>query len=337
MATSAKKKLLGFSGLVLLFAVSWVLGYLVSHHRGLTEVETEWRAYKPPQITNLGATNTLAILPLVNWHTAQDQLQGEMGVSYLIRTDAETVLFDVGQNTRGTDPSPLQHNMAALDISVNEIDSIFISHNHFDHVGGKNWSRENTFSLGVTQIPLPGKRIYTPIAMSYPNQQPKITNEPQVLAQGIATTGTIPRQLFMGRIDEQALVINVADKGLVLIVGCGHQRLQKLISRTQSVFSQPIYGIIGDLHYPVPEGRLTLLGMNAQLRFASGDWPWHPLTEKDVTDNIELLRSLNLGVVGLGSHDSSDAVITRFSETFGDRYEKVLVGSWINIAPGKSE
>ena len=60
-------------------------------------------------------------------------------------------------------------------------------------------------------------------------------------------------------------------------------------------------------------------------------------TKKDVTDNIELLRSLNLGVVGLGSHDSSDAVITRFSETFGDRYEKVLVGSWINIAPGKSE
>jgi len=66
--------------------------------------------------------------------------------------------------------------------------------------------------------------------------------------------------MYIGRIDEQALAINVEGKGIVLVVGCGHQTLDKLLTRTAQLFGEPIYGVIGGLHYPVPRGRILTGG-----------------------------------------------------------------------------
>ena len=127
--------------------------------------------------------------------------------------------------------------MEQLDIGLDEIDIIVISHNHFDHVGGPQWVDKKSFSLGNEQKDLTGKQVYTPVPLEYPGVEPVHTPNPTVIAHGVATTGTIPRQLVMGRIDEQALAIHVKDKGLVLIVGCGHQTLPKIIERTNSLAS----------------------------------------------------------------------------------------------------
>ena len=40
----------------------------------------------------------------------------EVGLFYLVTTDQNRILFDVGQNTAQEDPSPLQQNMAALGV-----------------------------------------------------------------------------------------------------------------------------------------------------------------------------------------------------------------------------
>lgn len=40
-----------------------------------------------------------------------------------------------------------------------------------------------------------------------------------------------------GGIAEQALVLNVEGKGLVAIVGCGHQTVPKLLQRLQDAFA----------------------------------------------------------------------------------------------------
>lgn len=135
----------------------------------------------------------------------------------------------------------------------------------------------------------------------------------------------------MGRIEEQSLAVNVAGKGLVLIVGCGHQTLPKLLRRTEEAFDRPLYGLVGDLHYPVPDGRLNILGLNAQRLMASGKSPWDPLAEEDVMKNIELLQTYEPGVVGLGSHDTSDEMIARFREAFGPNYREVRVGQKITL------
>jgi metal-dependent hydrolase (beta-lactamase superfamily II) len=324
---------IGFLGLVVSAVVLGSAAVILFHLRGMEAAERAWLEYEPPRIEDLGETRTLDILPLSTWFTAGDHLRGESGLSYLVRTDSMTILFDLGLNADESDPSPLLHNMRALGVSLDEIDAIVISHNHVDHVGGMRWIREGSFSLGNEQVDLDGKEVYVPVPLTYPGLEPVPTPDPTVLGPGIATTGNIPRRLFIGAVEEQALVVNVAGHGLVLIAGCGHQTVSKLVQRTEAVFSQPIYGIVGGLHYPVPKGRGTLLGIDVQRRLASGKGPWRPVSEGDVERAIAILAARSPGVVGLDAHDSGEGAMEMFRRAFGPAYRKVEVGSWIQVGP----
>ncbi len=322
---------IGLVGFVVIAVVGGAGAAVVFHWRGTAAAERAWQEYDPPRIEELGETRSLDILPLSTWYTAGDHLRGEAGLSYLVRTDSMTLLFDLGLNAGETDPSPLLHNMQALGVSLDEIDAIVISHDHVDHVGGLRWLRAGTFSLGNEQVDLGGKEVYVPVPLTYPGLEPVPTPDPTVLGPGIATTGTIPRRLFIGAVDEQALVVNVAGHGLVLIVGCGHQTVPKLVERTEAVFSRPIYGIVGGLHYPLPEGRGRLLGIDVQRRLASGKGPWSPVSEEDVQRAITILEARSPGVVSLDPHDSGDEAIDMFRRAFGPAYRTVEVGTWIQI------
>jgi len=327
------KKVGLYSGVVVLvLATSLIAYYLFSFKPGMELVEKEWMQSSPEKIVNLGSTKTLSVLPLVNWHTANDSLKGEAGVSYLIKTDNQTILFDVGFNREGESPSPLQHNMKQLGVELDDIDTLFLSHHHLDHSGGQGWVNKNTFSLGVEQVDLSDKKIFATTQLEYPNAQVTATPNASVIGEGLASIGAISRQLFMGRIEEQALAINVQGKGLVLIVGCGHQTLPKILKRAEQVFDEPVYGLVGDLHYPLPMGRLSFLGLNLQRIFASGDGPLEQIDQQAIDDDIDMLKQLNPGVIGLGGHDTSDEVIERFNSEFAQSYQHVRVGQWITIA-----
>lgn len=303
--------------------------------KGADEAEAQFAEYEPPRIGDFNTTKTLSILPLIDWHSASPELRGEMGVSYLIETDEHRILFDVGQNTLRESPSPLEQNMQALGVAIDSIDTVFISHNHFDHVGGRQNQKDRTFSIGLEQVPLPTVRAFVPIPMSYPGLKPIHSAEPTLIGNGVASTGTIPRQLVFGWIDEQALVVHVAELGAVLIVGCGHQTIPKLLERYDRVFSEPLYGIVGGLHYPVPEGRMKLLGLNAQRVLASGKGMFAPIAMDEIEADLASLEERNLGLIGVGGHDSSDQVIAMFSESFGEAYRHIRVGEPVVVGPSE--
>jgi metal-dependent hydrolase (beta-lactamase superfamily II) len=328
-----------FLGIVSLLVIGLAGAFALAQirlSRGIVKAERAWRESEAPTIGDFGSTRSLSILPLVDWHASGPGLETEAGVSYLIRTDRSTILFDVGFNSRNRDPSPLLNNMQALGIGMDDFDTIVISHNHLDHVGGMKWARQRTFSLGSEQLDLTGKRAFTPVPMTYPGLTPAHAKDPTVIAEGVATTGTIPRQLFIGWVEEQALAINVAERGLVLIVGCGHQTVPKLIDRTQAVFSEPIHGLVGGLHYPVPKGRGVVLGLPIQKLIASGNGPFSPVNQDEISTNIDMLRRLDLGLVGLSGHDSSDEVIQQFREAFGSAHRDVRVGETIVVGEAAS-
>ncbi len=326
-----RRALVWFAGIVGLAIVGMVTFVELRTRAGVARAEAEFARARPAPLGDFGATQTLSILPLIDWHTSDAGLEGEMGVSYLVETDEQRILFDVGHNANEESPSPLERNMDALGIALDSIDMVFISHNHFDHVGGRNRQKERTFSIGLEQVPLPGVEAFVPIPMSYPGLQPAHVPSPRPLGRGIASTGTIPRQLVFGWIDEQALVVRVAGLGPVLIVGCGHQTIEKLLERYDQLFEEPLYGIVGGLHFPVPEGRLRLLGLNAQRLFASGTGMFSPITMEDVEEDMNRLRQRKLGLVGVGGHDSSDEVIAMFHEAFGEAYHHVRVGERIVV------
>src|SRR5215203_2053822 len=119
--TKSIGKVLRTIGIVLIVLVGASLGFLIIRHsQTVAQVEREWQSTQITQIANLGTTRALEIIPLVDELASGTEFQAEHGVSYLIRTDEATILFDVGQNTNATDPSPLQANMQRLDISPND-------------------------------------------------------------------------------------------------------------------------------------------------------------------------------------------------------------------------
>jgi 7,8-dihydropterin-6-yl-methyl-4-(beta-D-ribofuranosyl)aminobenzene 5'-phosphate synthase len=197
----------------------------------IARVDSEFATYIPPRISDWGAIEDVSVTPLVDWHAETTDFRTEPGVSYLIKADHHTILFDLGYNAEQQVPSPLMYNMEKLGVTLDHIDMIFISHNHFDHVGGKKWMKANTLSTGNIQVELGKKKIFTPIPMTYPGQNPVNTQSPQILESGIATIGTIPAELIIGRIEEQALAINIKGKGILLVVGCSHQTIPKIIKR----------------------------------------------------------------------------------------------------------
>lgn len=279
------------------------------------------------RLDNIGTTAHFEMLPLIDWFTKDDELIGEAGVSYLIKTDEAIILFDVGLNHQNKDPSPLLSNMNELGINIDDIDMIVISHNHLDHVGGNQWSAKNTFSLTNHQIDLGQKTVYTPIPMTYPGLDPICTPKPVKIAKGVATTGVIPGPMFFSDIGEQALVFNVKDKGIIVVSGCGHQTIEKLVLRTQLLFDEPIYGVLGGFHLPLSEERLS----RVYKYFVTGKLPWQSLTMKDIEYNIDLLNRHGVKLVGISGHDSCDTSIEAFRKAFKSSYVDIVVGEKIIV------
>jgi metal-dependent hydrolase (beta-lactamase superfamily II) len=291
-----------------------------------SSIDTQWQHQEFRPLAGGGAVQKLMVTTLVNWHSADPAFSTEAGVSYLIEADGRKILFDLGLNRHQESPSPLQVNMDLLDVFPAELDMIFISHLHPDHVGGRDFANQQSFSFGMVQQPLPaGTRIITPTPMQYPGSQPEYLQQPQQLLPGIATTGPIPRQLPIGRIDEQALVIHLAGKGLVLFVGCGHQGLDKLLQLVEQSFTEPLYAIVGDLHLPVPHGRLTVAGIDVQRRLASGDGMFDPIDTADVRAAVSLLAA-KFSHIWIGGHDSSDEALGLLQQAMPGRVTLLKVG-----------
>ncbi|UCD85786.1 MAG: MBL fold metallo-hydrolase [Deltaproteobacteria bacterium] len=305
---------------------------LANFYQGMRRAEKEWQQFIPQKMTGLGNIKSLEFLPLIDWFADRDDLKREPGGSYLIKTEKNSILFDVGLNGRQKDPSPLLHNMKQLGVSLNDFDTIVISHNHLDHVGGMRWQRERSFSLTSRQIDLGEKVVYTPVPMTYPNLTSVYVKEPVIIAEGVASIGTIPNQLFLGGwTPEQALAVNVEGKGIILIIGCGHQTLPKIFKRTETLFDEPIYGIIGGLHYPVTDSRIKIFGIKAQRYVGTDRPPWRPINMSDVRKNIEELKKRNPKIVRLSAHDSCDVSIAEFRRAFSDAFDEIRVGKKIII------
>ena len=289
--------------------------------RGRRRAEAAAAADSQAGLHGLRTVTELRILPLVDAE-AQDGLRAEHGVSYLVVADGLTLLFDVGLSPGRQ--ARLLHNAEALGVDLARINLVVISHAHPDHCGGLRVWLHRSFAL-PGQVP-PGIRVITPMPMRHRFARCEYAAGARVIGPGIATTGTIPRMLFLlGWTPEQALMVNVRDKGIVVIVGCGHQGLRRLMSRVEALTQAPIHAVVGGLHLPVH-------GLRLQEIIGSAKWPWQRTTEQDVTDAINILRQYRPQLVAVSPHDSSAWTLARFATAFADDYHRIRVGDEIRIS-----
>lgn len=293
--------------------------------RNQQRADEAWNRFEP-QPLDLEPVERLTVTPLVDAHTANEDLAGEAGVSYLVEAGNTRVLFDLGLNAQGKTPSPLQRNAAALDVDLDALDAVVISHRHLDHVGGFRAMRAHSFTFPADQVGQWDAPVYLPEPLQHPTADVQVVEAPQIIAPGVATIGPISRALFlMGRTPEQALAVNVAGKGIVLIVGCGHQGVERIIERAEALFDEPLYGLVGGLHLPVTASPVQ--------RIAGADRPpWVPLTKDEVQAAIRHLKDHGLERVALSPHDSCDWTLNAFKEAWGSDCDVVTVGQPIEFA-----
>ena len=296
--------------------------------------EKEWSTIKLNKLDSMGTVDHLKIIPLIDYH-AESNFLTEQGVSYYIKADDIGILFDTGLNDEEKHPSPLLKNMEALGITLEDFKYIFISHLHGDHVGGSKWAQKNTFSLSGTQLDLNHVKAFTPVPMTHPTATISQVKGPEVIISGIASIGSIQNPLFFFRdVFEQALAINVEGKGIVIIVGCGHQGIKKIIDRVEALFDTPIYGIIGGLHLPIPKfpgEDITWSGLPIYKFVMTRRPPWEPWHKDDRDYTLDYLKARNPKLVALSPHDSSMESINAFKDTFKEAYTDLKVGKVIKI------
>ena len=74
--------------------------------------------------------NSVKITTLVENTAGKNGVLAEHGLAYLIETGGEKILFDSGQGFI------LENNVQKLDLDLNDVHNVILSHGHYDHTGG---------------------------------------------------------------------------------------------------------------------------------------------------------------------------------------------------------
>ncbi|MBT3045592.1 MAG: MBL fold metallo-hydrolase [Candidatus Thiodiazotropha sp.] len=132
------------------------------------------------------------------------------GFACLYEGPGVRVLFDTGSNGR-----LLLHNMRTLGIDPSGIDFLFLSHTHWDHMGGLDTVLELNPGLHLLVPAGTSPRMIDNLHMLC-RKVSIVGKDPLAFAPALASSGTFPSEP-----PEQALVIT-ASEGAVVITGCAH-------------------------------------------------------------------------------------------------------------------
>jgi 7,8-dihydropterin-6-yl-methyl-4-(beta-D-ribofuranosyl)aminobenzene 5'-phosphate synthase len=250
---------------------------------------------------------------------------GSPGVSYLIKTEQGSLLFDLGY---GPEMPALVHNATKLGFKMDEVDALAISHLHPDHMGGLKAARKKQVTVPQEIGGHEGLFCFLPAEANAEGFRAEVVDGPRMLAAGVASTGPLARSLFlMGWTEEQAIVARLKDKGLVVFTGCGHPTIETIIQMVKRLSNDPIYAIGGGLHFPITDSPLRKPGLKVQMILGTGKPPWRRVTDDDLKRTFNNLNIINPKYVFLSAHDTCDYAIDRFKNELKSETKVLRAGA----------
>ena len=217
-----------------------------------------------------------------------DALIAEPGFSAFVRVEKDgrerTLLFDTGVSRDG-----MVENMRRLGIDPGEIEVIVLSHGHWDHITGMEglarvlgrtrlpvmihpefWNRRRISFPGLDPAELPATSRTSLDDMGFSiieEAQPSFVLDDRVLITGEVDRSTPFETGFAGHeawrggawqpdpliLDDQALVVRVRDRGLVVLTGCGHAGIVNTVSYVRRLTGvDTVAGVVGGFHLSGP-------------------------------------------------------------------------------------
>ncbi len=166
-----------------------------------------------------------------------DYVVGHWGISLLVEDD---ILFDTFASFRG-----LSKKLAQIQVPLDQIQTVVISHEHWDHIGGlwellrqrsglhvylpphcKADVRQRVLDAGSTPIDTAGRKTIRP---------------------GIHISDEILGEFRHGTVAEQSLVLE-SERGLIIVAGCAHPGISDIVKKAVRQFAAPVYGVVGGFH-----------------------------------------------------------------------------------------
>lgn len=190
------------------------------------------------------------------------------------------ILFDTGVT-----PDGVVENMRLFDLSPGDIETVVLSHGHFDHTTGLDglaralgranlpllihpefWNRRRIVIPGRDpfEIPTTSKSALQGVGFEIIEER-----QPSFLLDGaLLVTGEVDRTTTFERgmpgqqalrsgewewdpliLDDQAIVLHIREKGLVVLTGCGHAGIINTVRYARKLTGiEQIYAIIGGFH-----------------------------------------------------------------------------------------
>ena len=222
-------------------------------------------------------------------YKANEKLENFWGFSCIIN---DNFLFDTGSNGRA-----LVRNIGKMGFDIEKLKYLFISHSHWDHIGG------------IDSI----VDINRDLTIFLPNNISKFfVNDLKTLSKVVKFTNEYPRKLFdnfystgiIQPIGEHSLIVEEEDFG-ILVVGCSHPGIVKIVKQAKDIINKSIVYVIGGFH---------LLRSN----------------EEEIIEVINGLKNLGVEYV-TPTHCSGDLAIKLFEENYGENYIPGGVGRIIEF------
>lgn len=272
------------------------------------------------------------ITALVENTAAGRGILGEHGLSFLIDLDGHRILLDTGQG------NAIRNNAQRLRISLSTIDTLVLSHGHYDHTGGVAALTERTTPLPVymhkdaMQPKFSRHADGTSQDVSMPSCSRSAllngafdirwTDGPREANSGVLVTGEIPRNteyedtggaFFRDAActepdaipDDQAVAVHTSN-GVILLLGCAHAGTVN----TMDYVAQ----LLGIDHFQAVVGGMHLL-------HASHD---------RVRATIEALRRYDVKIIG-PCHCTGTRAFVEICRALPDRCRSITAGATIAV------